>query len=1489
MNKAVPWSIKGVDFNAREAAKEAARRSGMTLGEWLNSVIADQAEELGIDPDEVDDNQKVEAVSRRLARMAPDGGYRQDRVERQERPDRQERQEPRQERRQDRTDRSREPRFVREDEEQQARWGDRRQPRRRQFDDEDFERDEREEPRYARAARPQTHRQEAYRPDARDQEMRRQEGYNQAGYNQAGYNQDGYSQDGYRQEARREEPRREDSSRREAYRQEPSRQEPPRQDRQDFSRQDFSREDAGRQGFVRQEPLRQEPVRQEPVRQEPIRQEPVPQEPARQEPPRYEGLYVVNSRGDLGSPREAEALLDDAIRGLERGSRRYQVQTNATLDKFSRRLAELEAHLNERAERAAAAREEQREEPRVERRIAPPAATARADESERSGYFAEIDRKLSQLVERMEGGGPTAKAIEPDPNMQRIEEKLNALLNRPVPTPEPPVAAGPRYARPPRLQMSDALTQITRRQRDLDQQAETPAPIQPMRFSEPRSDAAAAAAAVAAQEREASALRSDIAALSASLEALRGDMKERESAQIAAAAAAVVPPVEAGAVEQLRQQIAEMKTVVATLPQRESFTALETATRDLISRVESSRQEGVRENILQPIEALVEHIQRILTEFSPRATIDAIKREIGTIAESVGSVGKGVDTATLTRLNEQTREIREMLQAAAARPMPVENIERQIADLGRRVDLIAQRGSTKLGGDAVAESVQAIRQTVENALPASLLHTLEQRIEGLGRKIDEAVQQELPPVETRALEDMMRDIAARLDRPQVPAVADFSQLEESVRELAQRVDTAGRPGAPPAAFNALEEQIARLASRLDQSDASLGRLPDVQRSLGEIVGLIEQSRSQAIEAAEQAARTAAREAMNQIGALTSAAEPARGQIVNEIAGLRDGQEAMDRRTRATLTAVHETLEKVVDRLAMIESGYTAAPAPSASSPAQAAPVRSAPEAATRLPQAAPDEDLLASGPAPSFVRAGAPQLQTGEPTAEGLKRQVSADDIMRASGTRAAAPRPAPEPIVPEEDVLIEPGTGSTPRKGSAQRRAASSSVMVELDPQAEPGSAQQSFIAAARRARETAVGDAQTRTPRGSGDDALAEARARAKAAAAALAADSDKPEEKGPGALGRARAFISQRKRPILLSLAGIVLALGALTVVRSMNEQAPQGRQQVGALQPPSREPAKIQMQAQAVDKAARPNVGTTSPVTASELAALGDKLGPDKPVQEPAAESKPASPLQQVLGNTDAAPVGSITAPAAPPAKAVDLRAAANAGDAAAQYELATRLFEGRTMTRDLGQSALWFEKAALQELAPAQYRLGSLYEKGVGVARDTARAKTLYQRAADRGNIRAMHNLAVLYAEGADGKPDYAAAAQWFRKASEHGVRDSQYNLAILYARGLGIGQDLTQSWVWFSLAAAQGDEDAGKKRSDVAARLNAQQLAAAKAIVDGFKPKVNDKAANEVAVPAGGWELAAPAAAAPTAKPETNAAKPERRLPSMARPKVSTL
>lgn len=45
MSAAAPWSVKGIDPKAREIAKDLARRSGMTLGEWLNSMIMEDEDE----------------------------------------------------------------------------------------------------------------------------------------------------------------------------------------------------------------------------------------------------------------------------------------------------------------------------------------------------------------------------------------------------------------------------------------------------------------------------------------------------------------------------------------------------------------------------------------------------------------------------------------------------------------------------------------------------------------------------------------------------------------------------------------------------------------------------------------------------------------------------------------------------------------------------------------------------------------------------------------------------------------------------------------------------------------------------------------------------------------------------------------------------------------------------------------------------------------------------------------------------------------------------------------------------------------------------------------------------------------------------------------------------------------------------------------------------------------------------------------------------
>ena len=45
MSAGAPWSVKGIDPKAREIAKDLARRSGLTLGDWLNRVILDDSGE----------------------------------------------------------------------------------------------------------------------------------------------------------------------------------------------------------------------------------------------------------------------------------------------------------------------------------------------------------------------------------------------------------------------------------------------------------------------------------------------------------------------------------------------------------------------------------------------------------------------------------------------------------------------------------------------------------------------------------------------------------------------------------------------------------------------------------------------------------------------------------------------------------------------------------------------------------------------------------------------------------------------------------------------------------------------------------------------------------------------------------------------------------------------------------------------------------------------------------------------------------------------------------------------------------------------------------------------------------------------------------------------------------------------------------------------------------------------------------------------------
>ena len=598
--------------------------------------------------------------------------------------------------------------------------------------------------------------------------------------------------------------------------------------------------------------------------------------------------------------------------------------------------------------------------------------------------------------------------------------------------------------------------------------------------------------------------------------------------------------------------------------------------------------------------------------------------------------------------------------------------------------------------------------------------------------------------------------------------------------LAEKLEHAMAPQADSRAIEALERQVAQVSLQLERGAAG-GDLR-LQQALAELAARFDRER----EHDRETVRETLREALAQLPASGARDE----QALRDIADLREKHENSDRRAQQTLSAVHETLEKVVDRLAMLEEDVLEARAARPSDPMeQARAVR-------------PPESLDASAPR----RAAAPfgvvdglDFDPGSLLVEpGAGRPLVADDD-------------------DDDDLVDAPGV-----KLSRDDEAALMS-----------GARSASYIDVARRALA-----------------ARAESEAQAQA-------EGQKAGGRGAGAAGRAREGGARFMRPLVgekrtgVARTGALLAAGASVLALGMFQFY---RVALTPAAPPMEAAAPLNPAAsQAAPGAATAGAPAPGAATAGAPAPEAAAPAPETPAAPaPAPDAAPAAPARPHGASLlDPLAVGSIgprtssMAEIEAGAEVASLKSKAENGDAVAQYDLAARYADGRGFDRDPASALQWFEKAAAQGQAQAEYRLGVIYEKGVGAARDARRARDHYEKAASRGHVRAMHNLAVLEAEGVDGKPDYASAAQWFRRAAEYGVRDSQFNLAILYARGMGLTQNMGQSYVWFAAAADQGDSDAAKKRDEVAGRLSASELAAAKRQVAAFHARPADPAVND--------------------------------------------
>lgn len=206
--------------------------------------------------------------------------------------------------------------------------------------------------------------------------------------------------------------------------------------------------------------------------------------------------------------------------------------------------------------------------------------------------------------------------------------------------------------------------------------------------------------------------------------------------------------------------------------------------------------------------------------------------------------------------------------------------------------------------------------------------------------------------------------------------------------------------------------------------------------------------------------------------------------------------------------------------------------------------------------------------------------------------------------------------------------------------------------------------------------------------------------------------------------------------------------------------------------------------------------------------------------------------------------------------LSLRLAAANGDPSAQFEVGSRLAEGKGTTQNFKDAAKWYQRSAESGFAPAQYRLGTLYERGLGLKADRALAGRWYRSAADLGNVKAMHNLAVLSANQTEGSPDYIGAAEWFEKAAKRGLADSQFNLAVLYENGLGVKRDLKQAYMWLSLAARNKDKDkdAAKRRDIIRGKMTGDEIVAAEAMTSEWRLTAVDRSVNDARAAGEAWK-----------------------------------
>lgn len=835
---------------------------------------------------------------------------------------------------------------------------------------------------------------------------------------------------------------------------------------------------------------------------------------------------------------------------------------------------------------------------------------------------------------------------------------------------------------------------------------------------------------------------------------------------------------------------------------------------------------------------VLDRFDEVIRHLPDRGRLDALGEEISALRQSLENDDSPRAVSRLEmRISELARTIETSLTARqSASEVVAAGMASSLADIrGALDDLAVSHGAgpdvTAIAG--LAANLAEIRGAIEglaaiqrDGSESPVVAGLAADVARIRQMLDARDSADRVPEEQAVsrLESRLDDIAMGLDvaLSRAPAADAIDGLHQRLENLAAGIEALNSRADEPSALDELKAEI--IAVREDIANREPPRLDYLESQIHDLAARIETASgpgagSEQLEELEARIAGLAGE-LERVTPRTAALQRVEENLMRLQAGLTEGrQESVEAAREAARDAVREFADKDVD------DGLLQALRADLDQVSQAVG-----RTGRRTEETA---DSLQETLTTIVDRLSRLESEAEAETEAGLAEQ----EALAATGTYGpepaiprAPPIPRPPPVGPAEGDQSVASTQTSDAKPdlAALRELAASAA----DPERKPVDRRADFIAAARRAAQAAVSEA-----------AVSEAEI------SRLSEDAGSDQKPSPFArIGQA---IRNRRKPLLLAAAAIVLAIGAIQLFgphlgkqETFVESEPPPI--VAERKKPVADPAAMGAGSPTVPEIQNsalvaPPANARAAMALASAEGIGERFNSvfDRPAASAGAPERAVS--DRIPRDNRLPVIGSDK-----------LRAAATAGDPAAAFEIANRFAEGREVAKDLPIAVEWYRRAAEGGLAVAQYRYASLYERGQGVERDRDAAIKWYQRAADQGNVGAMHNLAVLLSEGK--RPDHAKALEWFLAAANYGVKDSQYNLGVIYARGLGQQADLGESYKWFAVAAAAGDADAAARRDEVAGMFTPDQLASARASVQAWRPKPPLAEANTVKAPVGGWD-----------------------------------